>query len=231
MRIATWTNIGIRSIAAVAMVFRELQRGGQGLSGPRAWLVDLDGTLYHALPVKLAMALELALGGLRAAPLLRRFRAEHERVRADGAEAVDPFARQLAGAALALGVDPATLHGVVEEWMIERPGKWLRLARRRGLLAELARFRAAGGASALVSDYPARRKLAALGAAALFDAVVASGEPGGPRALKPAPEGYLAAATLLGVAPSECLVIGDRDDADGEAARRAGMGFRRASGL
>jgi HAD superfamily hydrolase (TIGR01549 family) len=214
------------------MVFRELQRGEQGLSDPRAWLVDLDGTLYHATPVKLAMALELAFAGLRVAPLLRRFRAEHERLRDARDEAAgDPFARQLAGAAFALRVEAATLHGVVEEWMIERPGKWLRLARRRGFLAELASFRAAGGKSALVSDYPARRKLSALGAAALFDAIVASGEPGGPRALKPSPEGYLAAATLLGVTAAECLVIGDRLDADGEAARRAGMAFRRVSGL
>ena len=41
--------------------------------------------------------------------------------------------------------------------------------------------------------------------------------------LKPHPEGYLSAAERLGVAPSACLVIGDRDDADGAAARAAGM--------
>jgi HAD superfamily hydrolase (TIGR01549 family) len=197
----------------------------------RAWLVDLDGTLYHAAPVKLAMACELALAGLAVAPLLRRFRAEHERVREAGGADADPFARQLAAAALALEVEAATLHGVVDEWMFRRPGKWLRAARRRGLLAELHEFRAAGGKSALVSDYPARAKLEALGAAHLFDLVVASGEPGGPRRLKPSPEGYLAAATRLGVAAAECLVIGDREDADGEAARRAGMRFRRAAGF
>lgn len=202
------------------------------MGSARAWLVDLDGTLYHAAPVKLAMALEVALLGLRAAPALRRFRAEHEIVRASGAQATgSPFETQLAGAAAALATDVATLRGVVEEWMVRRPGKWLWLARRRGLLSELARFRAAGGKSALVSDYPARAKLAALGATALFDAVVAAGEPSGPPRLKPSPEGYLAAATHLGVDPAECLVIGDREDADGEAARRAGMAFRRVSGL
>jgi putative hydrolase of the HAD superfamily len=202
-----------------------------GVAKASAWLVDLDGTLYHAAPVKAAMALELASAGLRVAPLLRRFRAEHERVRAADAASGDPFARQLAGTALALGLEPATLQGVVEEWMFHRPGKWLRLARRRGFLAELAAFRAAGGRTALVSDYPARRKLEALGVSALFETVVASGEPGGPRSLKPSPEGVLTAAERLGVAPADCLVIGDRDDADGEAARRAGMHFRRIAGL
>ncbi len=43
---------------------------------PRALIVDLDGTLYHPLPVKLAMAAELGLFGWRAVPLLREFRAE-----------------------------------------------------------------------------------------------------------------------------------------------------------
>jgi putative hydrolase of the HAD superfamily len=200
-------------------------------SDVRAWLVDLDGTLYHAAPVKAAMALELAAAGLRAAPLLRRFRIEHERVRAADGGAADPFARQIAAAAHALGVAPATLFGVVDDWMFRRPGKWLRAARRRGFLAELVAFRAAGGRTALVSDYPARRKLEALGVTALFETIVASGEPGGPRNLKPSPEGVLAAAARLGVEPAECLVIGDRDDADGEAARRAGMAFRRISGL
>jgi beta-phosphoglucomutase-like phosphatase (HAD superfamily) len=56
--------------------------------------------------------------------------------------------------------------------------------------------------------------------------VVASGEPGGPLRLKPHPNGMLQAAEALAVAPVRCLVIGDRDDADGLAARSAGMAFR-----
>jgi HAD superfamily hydrolase (TIGR01549 family) len=198
---------------------------------PRAYIVDLDGTLYHAAPVKLAMAAELALGGLAVAPWLRRFRAEHEHLREEDTAEGDPFARQLARSAEALGLEVTALEPVVREWMLERPGKWLRLARRRSLFAELARFRAAGGRLALVSDYPAREKLAALAAESLFEVVVACGEPGGPSRLKPEPEGLLAAAAGLRVTPAECLVIGDRDDADGEAARRAGMAFRRIAGL
>lgn len=193
-----------------------------------AWLVDLDGTLYRALPVKLLMAAELALGGLRAAPLLRRFRHEHERLRRDPPPSgVSPYAVQLERAAGAAGTTVAELERTVGEWMIRRPGKWLRLFRRRGLLAEIAAFREQGGKTALVSDYPAREKLRALGVEALFDAVVANGEPDGPLGLKPSPEGFLLAAERLGVSPEACLVVGDRDDADGEAARRAGMAFRR----
>jgi FMN phosphatase YigB (HAD superfamily) len=199
---------------------------------PRAWLVDLDGTLYHPLPVKLAMAAELVLFGRGAVPTIKAFRAQHEALRAalDGGEELDgtdPFRRQLELAAGVLGRPVDAVEPVVLDWMVRRPGPWLRRFRRRDLLADVASFRTSGGRTAIVSDYPARDKLRALGAEELFEVIVASGEDGGPGRLKPDPAGYLAAAAALGVEPADCLVIGDRDDADGEAARRAGMAFRR----
>jgi HAD superfamily hydrolase (TIGR01549 family) len=190
-----------------------------------AWLVDLDGTLYRPAPVRVAMAAELALFGARSAVLLRRFRNEHEGLRRLELEG-DPFRIQIARTAEALGRSEREIEAVVRRWMIERPARWLGLFRRKSLLAEIESFRARGGRTALVSDYPARHKLAALGASALFDVVVASGEPGGPLRLKPHPNGMLRAAGALAVAPARCLVIGDRDDADGLAARSAGMAFR-----
>jgi len=110
--------------------------------------------------------------------------------------------------------------------MFVRPGKWITRFARSSLLTEVRDFKAQGGRTALVSDYPAERKLDALGCRELFDVIVANGEKNGPCRLKPDPEGYLLAARLLDVAPAACLVIGDRDDADGAAARAAGMSFR-----
>lgn len=191
-----------------------------------AWLVDLDGTLYYPYPVKLAMAVELVLFGAPAIAPLRRFRHEHEAIRKELASGGDPYGAQLTRTALALGRDIAPVSELVEEWMQKRPARWLRLFRRRALLTEIARYRKEGGKTALVSDYPARHKLAALQAEPLFDTIVASGEPNGPTELKPHPGGYLLAAERLGVPPNRCLVIGDRDDADGAAARAAGMNFR-----
>jgi HAD superfamily hydrolase (TIGR01549 family) len=193
-----------------------------------AWLVDLDGTLYWAPGVKLAMALELVLFGWGAARRLRRFRHEHEALRADpAAPEGDPFMLQLDRAARALHVDRDKLERDVRSWMIARPSRYLRWFRRSALLAEIREFKANGGRTGLVSDYPAREKLGALGARELFEVVVASGESPWPRRLKPDPDGYLRAAQALGVPPANCLVIGDRRDADGEAARKAGMGFRK----
>lgn len=193
----------------------------------RAWLIDLDGTLYRPLPVKLLSGLELGLLGFSHLAPIRIFRREHERLRAELSEAVaSPFDAQLESTAAKTGLTAPELDRIVRAWMVARPAKWIRLFARKSLLAEIRAFRDAGGKTALVSDYPARTKLAALGAEGLFDAVVANGEAGGPARLKPWPDGYLKAAELLGVPPAECLIIGDRDDADGEAARRAGCAFR-----
>ena len=193
-----------------------------------AWLVDLDGTLYSPTPVKLAMAAELMLFGLGDLSAIRAFRSEHEALREEGGEySPSPFREQLERAAKSLGVSADALEPRVAEWMQQRPCKWIRRFARGPLIEELRAFRAKGGKTALVSDYPGSLKLEALGLARDFDAVVCNGEAGGPARLKPAPDGYLLAAERLGCEPEACLVIGDRDDADGEAARRGKMDFRK----
>ena len=193
-----------------------------------AWLVDLDGTLYRHTPVKFAMAAELLLFGWGAINTLRTFRHSHEALRAGApasALALSPFQQQLEHAAQRLQRPASDVERVVREWMFERPLKWVARSKRQALLDALRKYRGQGGKTALVSDYPASAKLRALGAAELFDLVVSNGEPGGPSKLKPDPEGYLSAAQRLGIEPARCLVIGDRDDADGAAARAAGMGL------
>ncbi|MBI1903240.1 MAG: HAD-IA family hydrolase [Planctomycetia bacterium] len=175
----------------------------------------------------MAMAAELLVSGWRSIPVLRAFRNEHERIRRNGSGGCDdPFCVQLLQTSRAIGRKVEDVESIVDRWMFQRPGKWLHLFRRRGLLTAISRFRALGGRSALVSDYPATAKLRALRAASLFDVVVACGEPDGPRRLKPHADGLLLAAQKLGIEPAACLVLGDREDADGEAARRAGMGFQ-----
>lgn len=211
------------------------RRGNEALAKPArviapryaVWLLDLDGTLYYQPAVRFVMALELAFGGWRALPCLRAFREEHERLgREASVPLADSFLTQIERTAGRLGRTDEEVRRLVEEWMIARPCRWLRPLRRRGLLQEITAFRRRGGRTALVSDYPARVKLEAMRIAHLFDVVIASGESPEPMRLKPWPDGYLLAATKLGVRPHDCLVIGDRLDADGLAAQRAGMAFR-----
>jgi FMN phosphatase YigB (HAD superfamily) len=192
-----------------------------------AWLVDLDGTLYQSKPLKVVMAAQLAVAGPRVLRIISRFRKEHETLRLAQLECTpSPFEEQLARTARGLGMDHAEVLATVTRFMFERPLPWLRRFKRNELLREIGIFREDGGRTALVSDYPAQAKLAALEVSNLFDRVIASGEPAAPLRLKPAPDGCLLAARALGVEPSRCLVIGDRLDADGAAAKAAGMEFR-----
>jgi len=198
----------------------------------KAWLCDLDGTLYKPGGLKLLMGLELLLFGLPELGIIRAFREEHERLRQLRREERDPrhatpFDEQIARTAALLALEEDRVRRTVERWMVQRPARWLPRFRRQSLHLEIVAFRERGGKTAIVSDYPATHKLQSLGWHQHFDVVVANGEPDGPDALKPEPAGYLRAAERLGVHPNDCLVIGDRDDADGQAARAAGMAFRK----
>ena len=147
----------------------------------RAWLVVLDGTMYRAPFVKLAMATELLLGHWRAIPVLRKFRRVHETLRKELNEPVDdPYHLQLVRTAQMVDQHVEKVEQLVTEWMIKRPRKWLRLFRRRRLSTKIEQHRRNGGKTALVSDYPADDKLFALRATELFDVVIANGQAGGP---------------------------------------------------
>jgi FMN phosphatase YigB (HAD superfamily) len=196
-----------------------------------AWLIDLDGTLYRSLPVKVAMGIELCFASRHVRRVIRAFRREHEALRlAESSSDTSPFEAQLARTAEQLSRPNEDIRAIVDDWMFARPRRWLHRFRRRKLLAEIACFRANGGRTALVSDYPARAKLAALEATDLFDVVVANGETTMSYLLKPSPQAFVFAAHQLGVRCDECLVLGDRLDADGLAANHAGMAFRHIVG-
>lgn len=200
---------------------------GPGVLPAAAWLIDLDGTLYHALPMRMVMAAELAIVEPLSMPRIVRFRRAMENLRGQSAgdEQVPLYQVQCRAAALAAGCPVSELEPLIEKWMFQRPRRWLPLFRRRWLFSAVAAFRGLGGRTAIVSDYPAHAKLTALSAEGLFDVVVDTATCDGPRCLKPSPEGYLLAAQKLNLAPSACLVVGDRADADGAAATAAGMRY------
>lgn len=76
----------------------------------------------------------------------------------------------------------------------------------------------------VLSDYGhTHEKLAALGLdISLFDWIVSAPELGG---LKPAPQLIYHVIENMGVSSNECLVIGDREDTDGELAHVVNAGF------
>ena len=76
----------------------------------------------------------------------------------------------------------------------------------------------------LLTDYQgSNKKLEAIGLSAdIFDWVVSAPELGG---LKPAPELMYKVVERMQVTPQECMVIGDREDTDGDMARATGAAF------
>jgi HAD superfamily hydrolase (TIGR01549 family) len=194
----------------------------------RAVLFDVDGTLYRQAPLRSAMAVELLglpLQGLREAPrrwrAIRAYRGAQESLRL-GATAESPAVAQIATAARRSGLSEASVEALIQEWMFTRPLKYLRWCRAQGLDELLLLLDRAGVAAGVLSDYPAHDKLAALGLRGRFWPILSSTDPE-IAALKPHPRGFLRAASLWDLRPSDVLVVGDRPDADGAGAAAAGM--------
>jgi HAD superfamily hydrolase (TIGR01549 family) len=188
----------------------------------RLVVFDVDGTLYHQRSLRLRMARDLLLHAARShdfgpVRLLARYRKVRERM---GEEEVEDFEPALlAEVAAAVGTTSAEVEAVADEWMNRRPLRHLARSRFPALPELVAALRGSGKAIGVLSDYPAPAKLAVLGIEA--DYCVSAGDIGVGR-LKPHPAGLIAVMAAAGVAPAETVMIGDRVERDGEAARRAG---------
>jgi FMN phosphatase YigB (HAD superfamily) len=103
---------------------------------------------------------------------------------------------------------------VIQKW--HKPVEWL--------LPFVHQCKELGVRIVVLSDYGhAKEKIQALGLdESIFDWVISAPELGG---LKPAAELMNRVAAKMGVQPHQCLVIGDRDDTDGELARSVNAPF------
>lgn len=183
---------------------------------PRAFTFDLDGTLARVGWRKLRMWRAVVA---HPAELLA-WGATLESLRGERwpdvmAEAARRIAAQTKG-------DPAR---VAEILHAQIDGRWPELFRGarvpEGVAALLAEVDRRGIPRAVVSDYPALDKLDGLG----LGGWVAVVDCRGLGALKPLPDGILAAAAALGLPPGALVHVGDRWETDGLAAARAGARF------
>ena len=197
---------------------------GLDWSSIKAVLFDLDGTLYDQAPLRALMRQKL-IKELWFRPwrwpeviVIRCFRRQREAMSQKG---VSPISRrQYESCAEKLGCSPARVEQIIDYWMMKAPLRHLAAYRPPGLTRFWHALQQAGKGIAVVSDFAARSKMAAL---RLDCPVIVSAEDPQVEVFKPDPKGFLLAADLLGLAPKTCLVIGDRMDRDGEAAKRAGM--------
>ena len=191
-------------------------------------LVDVDGTLYHRVPVRLAMAVELVFYALthiwRFGELcaLAYFRSLHNGATDTKDTAVheqECYMRVIDRYA----VSEARLHDLVQRWLIKRPLKYLRLFRNRKLIATLTRLQTAGIFLVLYSDYPTTEKAAVLTGLQPDYQFCASDV--GIECFKPCKKGVEYILKTVGVATKDALMIGDQDKKDGASARAVGMDY------
>jgi HAD superfamily hydrolase (TIGR01509 family) len=194
----------------------------------RAVLFDVDGTLYSQVPLRIAMACEMGL--LAASPLparrrqirrVLRFRRVREALRT-GSRTGALAQLQYSEVSRQMDCSVDEVKGAVQEWIYDRPLKWVPFCRRRGLRPLLNHLRSQGVQCGVFSDYPAADKLTALGLRGFFDVVLSATDPD-VDAFKPDPRGFLAAAARWGLPASQILYVGDRVDVDAAGAAAAGM--------
>ncbi|ASR11794.1 HAD-IA family hydrolase [Rhizobium leguminosarum bv. viciae] len=184
---------------------------------------DVDGTLYNQRRLRLRMAGELladavARGSLINLRVLRAYRFLREAI---GEEEIDDFQTSLMARIVALTGQPAEkIEAVVSEWIGRRPLAYIASCRYDGLVELFAGLRRQNKAIGIYSDYPADEKLQRMTLSA--DYVLAASDPG-VGILKPHPRGLQMLMQRAGVGPAQTVLIGDRPERDGLAARRAGV--------
>ncbi|MBV8883216.1 MAG: HAD family hydrolase [Chroococcidiopsidaceae cyanobacterium CP_BM_RX_35] len=192
----------------------------------KAVIFDVDGTLYDQRKLRRLMLLELLryylthLGELQDFKILRDFRREREKRAFE--VVVDLDNAQYDWVARSSGVSPERVRRVVRKWIFKVPLRHLPSCSYPSILRVFDNLSLRGIATATFSDYPADEKLAVLGLAPQCNVCATERDIG---RLKPDPEGLFAVAETLRVSVKHCLFIGDRDDRDGECARRAGMPY------
>lgn len=184
---------------------------------------DVDGTLYDQQGLRLRMLREMLLAALcaRSVGFIRILRV-YRRVREQLGESLqEDFERELTmRTAVLLGCSIDQVQLTAEEWLEQRPLRHLIRYRYPGLPELFQRLRRHGKKIGIFSDYPARRKLAALQLDA--DVIVSAGDDD-VRVLKPHARGLHVLMARAAVNPAETVLIGDRPERDGLAARVANV--------
>ena len=121
-----------------------------------------------------------------------------------------------------LNIPAQKIRNSIENYMYSLPLRYLHGARHLNIDKVFDSLREDQRKIAIYSDYPVKEKLKALKLKA--DALFCSTDEG-IQQLKPSGNAVKRICRQLGIPESETLLIGDRDDTDGQSARLAGVPF------
>jgi FMN phosphatase YigB (HAD superfamily) len=199
-----------------------------------ALIFDVDGTLFDLAPVRrgilyrlLAFGLKHPFEGITTMRMLSAYRKAQEHLRKREASDRNENAlalgyAQLQRASAVCGAPVDRVKEAVERWMEREPLDLIPSWRKPGIMDLLDAAKRRGIALAVLSDYPADGKLAALGIRHYFD-VVACAQDEDIQRFKPDPAGLTAVLNRLGVPARNAMYVGDRAEVDGICAVRAGV--------
>ena len=171
----------------------------------RLIILDMDGTLYYQMPLRLCMCIELMfyyavhLRRITELFMLYRFRKTYE------------------SGVLEQG------NSVIEYWMQERPLRYISRFRDNKLIYLIRRLREHGAKIAVYSDYPVQLKLTAL--PDLTADYVFFAADSAIQCLKPDLAGLNNILRITGETAENSLFIGDRYEKDGKCAENAGVDY------
>ncbi|MGK5091538.1 HAD family hydrolase [Deltaproteobacteria bacterium TL4] len=192
----------------------------------RLVIFDVDGTLYNQSKFRKRM-LRTLLGYYIFHPwnvydlkILSDFRLARE---SHAGEEIDNLEQvQYSWSAKISRVSCSQVILVVEKWIFQKPLKLLSRFLFDGVLEFINILDQSGIEIVFFSDYPAEKKLQALGINSYQSFSSTDSEI---NALKPHPKGIHRIMEVFDVSPHECVMIGDRNDRDGEIARRANISY------
>ena len=197
----------------------------------QAVLLDVDGTLYHQGMLRALMATEIAsfpfmAGSINRAyhvlRILKCFRKGREELRSSNMPVMPLVDLQYHVVGERTGMSPNAVETVVREWIYQRPLKYLRFCKRRGMQEFFNLVSEKGLRTGVFSDYPVRAKLQQLGIQTPLSVELCATDPE-INAFKPNPKGFLRACQLWDLDPCEVLYVGDRPEVDASGANAAGM--------
>jgi putative hydrolase of the HAD superfamily len=189
----------------------------------RLVVFDVDGTLYDQHGLRIRMLREMLLAAIQRhdvafIKILRVYRRTREQL---GDSLHEDFERELLSRTAAIvGCGEDEVRATVGEWIERRPLRHLIRYRYPGLPELFRGLRRQGKKIGIYSDYPAHQKLEAMRLDA--DLIVCATDED-VRVLKPHARGLHVLMSRAAMNPAETIMIGDRPERDGLAARAANV--------
>jgi len=194
-------------------------------------IFDVDGTLYDQRKLRIYMLLNFIiyiiknpkkLYELKLIYYYRKLFEEYDNIlkNEDTSDGIDIVLYKRV--AEKFDLDIKVVKEIVYKWIYTIPLKYVKKFKKKGINDLFNKIRENNITIAIYSDYLSEEKLKTLGLSA--DMIVASIDKE-IHELKPNPKGLLYIINYFGVNLNRCLLIGDRDDRDGECARNANISF------